>query len=90
MADGLAVLGIKHEVMPDGICIEGMGELGSFGQGVINSHGDHRIAMAFTMAALRANGPIRILDCNNVATSFPGFADLARSCGIGLQAGTGI
>lgn len=89
MADGLAILGVKHEVRPDGIRIEGLGEQGSFGQGTINSHGDHRIAMSFTIAALRANGPIRILDCNNVATSFPGFAELARSCGIGLQAGTG-
>lgn len=90
MADGLAILGVRHEVRPDGIRIEGMGEQGSFGQGTINSHGDHRIAMSFTIAALRANGPIRILDCNNVATSFPGFAELARSCGIGLLAGTGI
>jgi 3-phosphoshikimate 1-carboxyvinyltransferase len=67
-----------------------MGEQGSFGQGVINSHGDHRIAMSFTIAALRANGPVRILDCNNVATSCPGFAELARNCGIGLQAGSNI
>ncbi len=68
MADGLAVLGVRHEVRPDGIRIEGMGADGSFGSGTINSHGDHRIAMSFTMAALRASGSIRILDCNNVAT----------------------
>lgn len=90
MADGLVVLGVRHQVLTDGIRIEGMGEQGSFGQGTIDSHGDHRIAMSFTMAALRANGPIRILDCNNVATSFPGFAELARGCGIGLQAGAGL
>jgi 3-phosphoshikimate 1-carboxyvinyltransferase len=88
MADGLAVLGVKHEVRPDGIRIEGMGEHGSFGSGTINSHGDHRIAMSFTIAALRAGGEIRILDCNNVATSFPGFAELVTRCGMGLQVAT--
>jgi 3-phosphoshikimate 1-carboxyvinyltransferase len=82
MADGLAILGVKHHVKPDGIVIQGQATLGG---GTINSHGDHRIAMSFTMAALRANAPITILDCNNVATSFPGFADLARQCGIGLS-----
>jgi 3-phosphoshikimate 1-carboxyvinyltransferase len=82
MADGLAVLGVKHHVKPDGIVIQGQATLGG---GTINSHGDHRIAMSFTMAALRATAPITILDCNNVATSFPGFADLARQCGIGLS-----
>jgi 3-phosphoshikimate 1-carboxyvinyltransferase len=54
------------------------------GGGTVNSHGDHRIAMAFAMASLRASSPIEILDCNNVATSFPGFAELAQSCGVRL------
>jgi 3-phosphoshikimate 1-carboxyvinyltransferase len=48
------------------------------GSGQVNSHGDHRIAMAFAMAALRATGEIRIDDCANVNTSFPGFVNLAR------------
>lgn len=81
MADGLTVLGVKHEVKADGIIIEG----GSMGGGVVNSHGDHRIAMAFTMAALRAQKPIEIHDCHNVATSFPGFSDLAVNTGINLK-----
>ncbi|MES2604648.1 MAG: 3-phosphoshikimate 1-carboxyvinyltransferase [Pseudomonadota bacterium] len=85
MADGLAILGVKHEVKPDGIVIEGFGGNGKFGAGTINSHGDHRIAMSFTMAALRASGEIRILDCNNVATSFPGFVELVQRCGITLS-----
>lgn len=85
MADGLKVLGVAHAVKPDGIVITGKGAGGVLGSGLINSHGDHRIAMSFTMAALRASGPIEILDCNNVATSFPGFADLAQSCGIRLS-----
>jgi 3-phosphoshikimate 1-carboxyvinyltransferase len=90
MADGLAVLGVQHEVLPDGIRIQGVGEEGSLGGGTVNGHGDHRIAMSFTIAALRAKAPIRILDCNNVATSFPGFAELVQRCGMGLQSGTDL
>jgi 3-phosphoshikimate 1-carboxyvinyltransferase len=41
--------------------------------------------MAFAMAALRAEGPIHILDCANVATSFPNFPELAQSAGLQLQ-----
>ncbi len=81
MADGLVTLGVKHEVKPDGIIIAGS----SIGGGVIDSKGDHRIAMAFAIAALVAERDITILDCNNVATSFPGFAELAQSCGIDLR-----
>jgi 3-phosphoshikimate 1-carboxyvinyltransferase len=82
MADGLAILGVKHEVRANGIAIEGGT---GFGGGEINSHGDHRIAMAFTIAALKAEQPIVIHDCHNVATSFPGFSALAGSVGISLQ-----
>jgi cyclohexadieny/prephenate dehydrogenase / 3-phosphoshikimate 1-carboxyvinyltransferase len=57
-----------------------------FQAGTINSHGDHRIAMAFAMASLRAGGPIQILDTENVATSFPGFVGLARQAGLLLDA----
>jgi 3-phosphoshikimate 1-carboxyvinyltransferase len=89
MADGLAVLGVKHEVKPDGIVINGVGQGGKLGAGTINSHGDHRIAMSFTMASLRASGPLTILDCNNVATSFPGFAELVQRCGIPLSQRSG-
>ena len=84
MADGMATLGVLHEVKPDGIIITGSaGSLMTGGE--VDSKGDHRIAMAFTIAALVAKEPISILDCNNVATSFPGFAELAQSCGIDMQ-----
>lgn len=82
MADGLRVLGIDAQPTPDGMVING----GRFGQGRVDSHGDHRIAMAFAMAALRAAGPIDIDDCANVNTSFPGFVDLARQAGLDLKA----
>ncbi|HSC82483.1 MAG TPA: bifunctional prephenate dehydrogenase/3-phosphoshikimate 1-carboxyvinyltransferase [Pseudomonas sp.] len=78
MADGLIALGVKAEPTPDGIIIEG----GAFGGGEVWSHGDHRIAMSFSVASLRAGGPIRIHDCANVATSFPNFLGLAAQVGI--------
>jgi 3-phosphoshikimate 1-carboxyvinyltransferase len=83
MADGLAILGIDARPTPDGMVIEG----GTLGQGQVNSHGDHRIAMAFAMAALRAAGPIDIDDCANVNTSFPSFLDLARQAGLAVSQG---
>lgn len=84
MADGLVILGVDARPTPDGMVIQG----GSIGSGKVDSHGDHRIAMSFAMAALRASGPITITDCANVSTSFPSFVDLARKAGLGLTATT--
>jgi 3-phosphoshikimate 1-carboxyvinyltransferase len=81
MADGLRVLGVNAEPTPDGMVIEG----GAIGTGTVDSHGDHRIAMSFAMAALRAAGPIQINDCANVDTSFPGFVQLAAGAGLGIR-----
>ena len=81
MADGLQALGVKAEPTPDGIIIDG----GPIGGGSVESHGDHRIAMSFSVAALRATGDIYIKDCANVATSFPGFVELAQSVGMKVQ-----
>jgi len=81
MAQGLAQLGVECSLLPDGIVIRG-GE--GFSGGRIDSHGDHRIAMAFAIASLRARAPIEIDDVANVATSFPGFPALARSVGLSL------
>ncbi len=81
MAEGLGILGIEHETFPDGIRVTG-GELGG---GIIDSRGDHRIAMAFAIAALRCRQAVTIRNCANVATSFPGFAALARQMGLGIS-----
>jgi 3-phosphoshikimate 1-carboxyvinyltransferase len=78
MADGLITLGIAAKPTADGILIRGGGLTG----GTVESHGDHRIAMSFAMAGLRASDPIQIRDCANVNTSFPGFASLARNAGL--------
>lgn len=81
MARGLDALGVRNEVLPDGLRIEG----GPFGGGVVESSGDHRVAMSFAVASLRAAGTIEICDTANVATSFPGFAALARSVGLAVE-----
>ena len=80
MADGLQVLGVDAQATEDGMVIRG----GALGSGTVDSHGDHRIAMSFAMAALRAGGSITIQDCANVATSFPDFVTLAAGCGLGI------
>jgi 3-phosphoshikimate 1-carboxyvinyltransferase len=82
MAEGLSTLGIKNEPTPDGIVIEG----GKLGGGSVNTFHDHRIAMAFAIAGLRAAAAIEVLDCDHVATSFPGFAELISDAGLKLDA----
>ncbi len=81
MADGLQILGIDAQSTPDGIIING----GVIGSGEVNSLGDHRIAMAFSMAGLQAGGTIFINDCANVATSFPNFIELANETGLEIE-----
>jgi 3-phosphoshikimate 1-carboxyvinyltransferase len=80
MAEGLAALGADVEPMADGMRLRG----GSLRAGTVDSHGDHRIAMSFAVAAACADGPIRIVDVANVATSFPGFLAVAREAGLEL------
>ena len=82
MADGLQMLGVNARPMPDGMVIQGGGLQG----GEVDSHGDHRIAMSFAMAALRADGDIHIRDCANVNTSFPDFVSLAAGAGLFVEA----
>ena len=81
MANGLQALGVDAEPAPDGMRIRG----GAYGGGRIDSHGDHRIAMSFAIAGLRAGRAIEIDDCANVATSFPGFVPLAAGLGLGIR-----
>ena len=81
MADGLQALGITAQPTADGMVIEG----GRLQGGRVDSRGDHRIAMSFAIAALRAEGPIEIDDCANVNTSFPGFVALAAGAGLQIR-----
>jgi 3-phosphoshikimate 1-carboxyvinyltransferase len=84
MAQGLAALGISHRETDDGIIIKGQPGT-SWGGGIVDSHGDHRIAMSFAMAGLQASAPITIRDCLNVNTSFPNFVGLASGVGLKVQ-----
>jgi 3-phosphoshikimate 1-carboxyvinyltransferase len=84
MAEGLQTCGITANPTADGVVIEG----GTITGGVIDSHGDHRIAMAFAIAGMMAQNPILIRDCDNVSTSFPDFAELASSVGLNISTGT--
>lgn len=82
MAEGLQQLGIEARPTRDGIVIVG----GTLRGGSVDSRGDHRIAMSFAMAGLRAKAPVEIADCANVATSFPDFVHLATTAGLALEA----
>lgn len=80
MAEGMAALGLEAEVLEDGMRITP----GKLGGGSVESHHDHRIAMAFAVAGLIAEGEVVINNCEIVATSFPGFVELANSCGFNI------
>ncbi|GLS26985.1 3-phosphoshikimate 1-carboxyvinyltransferase [Marinibactrum halimedae] len=81
MADGLHILGVDAQPTPDGIVIKG----GEMGGGAVETHHDHRIAMAFSIAGLRATGAITVQDATNVRTSFPNFIQLANKLGIRIE-----
>jgi 3-phosphoshikimate 1-carboxyvinyltransferase len=81
---GLRALGVQVDETADGATLHG----GPIGSGAVDSHGDHRIAMAFSVAAQVASGEVRIGDVANVATSFPNYDALARSVGFGSFTGS--
>jgi 3-phosphoshikimate 1-carboxyvinyltransferase len=81
MAAGLRALGVSVIEAPDGARILG----GRLEAGQIDSAGDHRVAMAFAVGAVRARGDVRILDTANVATSFPGFVALSGRVGMHVE-----
>jgi 3-phosphoshikimate 1-carboxyvinyltransferase len=81
MASGLAALGVPVVEHPDGADLPGGARPGP---GAVATHGDHRIAMSFAVAAQCASGDVRIADCAHVATSFPGFLAMATDAGFGL------
>ena len=81
MTKGLKRLGIDACGLEDGIRIRG----GSISGGRIDSHGDHRVAMSFAIAALMASDAIEIIDCKNVDTSFPDFIGTAQNLGLKIE-----
>ncbi|HXS72880.1 MAG TPA: 3-phosphoshikimate 1-carboxyvinyltransferase [Rhodanobacteraceae bacterium] len=81
MASGLRALGARIEETADGAIIQGGGLQG----GEVDAQGDHRCAMAFAVAGAITREPVRIRDCANVATSFPGFAEKANGSGMRVE-----
>ena len=81
MASGLRTLGVDLETYEDGIKIVG----GCIGQGTVDAQGDHRVAMAFSIAALKASGSIDISNAEGISTSFPEFVSIAKSVGLRVE-----
>ena len=76
----LRAFGVACEERPDGFAVEGRPDR-PLAAARVHADGDHRIAMAAAVAALVADGPTQIDDADNVATSYPGFADALRGLG---------
>ena len=72
VAENLRRMGAQVEERPNGLRIEGR-QAGRLRGAEIDPHGDHRIAMAFAIAALGAEGPSRIVDAGCAAVSYPDF-----------------
>lgn len=81
MLNALNTLGVKYEMIPDGVIIQG----GSLCGGKVESQNDHRMAMALTIAGLVAQEPLFIAQCDNVATSFPTFTKIMRHVGVNVR-----
>mgnify|MGYP001141129121 FL=1 len=85
MSEALDSFGVKFRLEDDGITINGLGKTGTFKAAEIDSHGDHRIAMASSVGSLRSDGETSVLDCLNVNTSFPNFIDACKEVGINIE-----
>jgi len=81
MVEGLRAIGIEVEERKDGMTITG----GKIQGGQVNSFHDHRIAMSFAVAGAVSESAVVIDDCDNVATSFPNFVELARQAGLDID-----
>lgn len=83
MADALLAVGVDAQPTPDGMIINGGIQAPQNGE--IQSHHDHRISMAMTIAGLNAVAEVVIDDCANVNTSFPVFVDLINQVGMQVE-----
>jgi 3-phosphoshikimate 1-carboxyvinyltransferase len=82
MVAGLRKVGVEVVEHKDGMEITG----GQVEGAAVDSHHDHRIAMAFAVAGIAASAPMVIDNCENVATSFPNFIELAEKLGLNVCA----
>ncbi len=77
MADGMRILGISVDETPDGATVHG----GRFSGGIVQSCGDHRVAMSLALAGTIASDEVIVDDVAAVDTSFPGFRDVMAAFG---------
>jgi 3-phosphoshikimate 1-carboxyvinyltransferase len=82
MAEGLRRLGIPVQEFDDGALIRG----GAFTGGVVDSHGDHRVAMSLAVAGTVARSSVTVMNTDTVDTSFPGFVECLRAVGADISA----
>ena len=78
MSKGLLKVNIKNKLFNDGIEIDG----GEISGAIVDSFGDHRVAMSFAIAGISSKGPITIQNTDSISTSFPEFYSLAKSMGL--------
>jgi 3-phosphoshikimate 1-carboxyvinyltransferase len=83
VADGLKANGVDVEIQGDDLIVHGKGRVP--GGGLVPTHMDHRIAMAFLVMGLASEKPVAVDDAGIIATSFPGFPSLMRSLGAELS-----
>lgn len=81
MVKGLRACGVDVEERPDGMVIHGRGRAHVKGGALIETHGDHRIAMSFLILGLGAQEPVTVEDAEMIATSFPGFKPFMAAFG---------
>ena len=81
MGEGLSRMGIKVKRFDDGIEIQG----GAISGGSVNARGDHRCAMSFIIASLKAKRSIKILNTKEITTSFPNFLEIINSLGLSVN-----
>jgi 3-phosphoshikimate 1-carboxyvinyltransferase len=76
---GLKANGVEVEIDGDDLIVHGRGR--ATGGGMVATHMDHRIAMAFLVMGLASERPVKIDDMSFIATSFPGFVTMMRGLG---------
>ena len=83
IAGGLRTAGIAAAIEGDTLIVEGVSGRPAGGV-VIDAAHDHRIAMAFLVLGLACEHPIRVVGCETIDTSFPGFAATMNALGAAI------